>query len=158
MASPQASDVFACNNKIEHWDHDPGATSAMVVSADGGTTLKYADMKDFNRFSVTCVTTVLGGNGPTLLEIVAADNAAMTTNLTQIKTSGTIAADAFGDWAYLECSAEEIAQESADAGATLRYVSARITCHNAGDEALVTFISSEPRFPRDGLTAATTIA
>lgn len=141
------------------YDHDPGGTSATIVTPDGGTTERIWDMREFECFGVLAMSTVLAGNGITKVEIVASDSADMSTNLTVVKDSGTIAADAVGDQAWLECHQSELAQLSTDNAISpgLRYVAARITCQNAGDEAVVLY-EGKPKRPRDGLTPATTIA
>ena len=157
MASAVATDRLSCRRKIEMWDHDPGTASALITSPDGGTTKRYVAMRDYGSFQVAVMATVMGGNGPTLVEIVAAEDAAGT-NVTQIKTSGTVAADAMGDWVMLECTAEEVNHIGKAAGYDFTHVGARITCHHAGDEAVVVYIRDEPRFPQDSLTPATTIA
>ena len=156
MASPQDSQYFGANFKVEMWDHDPGGTSATVVTPDGGTTERWVDMRDYAKVCIAAMSSTLTGNGITKLEIVAADDTAGT-NLTVIKDSGTVAADAVGDWVKEECTAEEVAQESADAGATLRYVAGRLTVANSADEAVVTYIAL-PRHPQLNLTPETTIA
>ena len=157
MASSVATDRLACRRKIEMWDHDPGGTSALITTPDGGTTKRYVAMAGYGSFQGLCYTSVLAGNGPTLVEIVAAEDAAGT-NVTQIKTSGTVAADAVGDWVMLECTAEEINHVGKAAGYDFTHVGVRITCQNVGDEACVVYIRDEPLFKYDALTPATTIA
>jgi hypothetical protein len=157
MPSAQDSQKFFSKNKLYLWDHDPDGVGAVVVSPDAGTTKRMVDMRDFNRFSVAVKNTVLTGAGITLLEIVASDDALGATNLTQIKTSGTIAPNDLNDWARLECGADEVRQIAAAAGTTLRYVGARLTVANAADEAAAIYILSEPRFAFKDMTPATTI-
>lgn len=158
MASSVATDKLACNLLVEVFDHDPGSTAAKVTSGDGGTNEHWVDMRDHTNFAAIVVAAALTGNGPTLLEIVAAPTADETdSDLQVIKTSGTIAADALGDWAFLECSAEEIAHIGEAAGVDLRYAAARITCQNAADEAIVIHLAT-PKRPHDAVTAATTIS
>lgn len=150
-AQTETSKIFA-RNKIQMFDHDPGATTAVLCSGDGGTTINYQDMRDFENFAAIAMLSLKAGNGITKLEIVA--SAATTFSaVTVIKDSGTVAADAVGDFVCLECSAKEIAQAATDAGVDLRYVAARLTCQNAGDEAVVTYIASSPRFAYEDLTA-----
>lgn len=158
MASPQASDVARCNAYYELCDHDPGGTSATLLSADGGSTVKYLDMKDYGRalFGVG-LTIPASSSGITKVEIVAAATSAFS-SVVVVKDSGTIDADAVMDQVWLECSASELAQLGTDNSAELRYVTARITCSNAGDEAVAAMIGLEPRFAYDGLTPETTIA
>lgn len=154
MASPQVSNKIFSNNLIEMFDHDPGDTSANVVTPDGGTTERWVDIRDFHNFAVTAMSSLLVGAGITLLEIVAADDASGT-NTIQIKTSGAVVADAVGDYVVEECTAEEVRQESVDAGFTARFVAGRITVANGGDEAVVTYIRTGARFAQDALTADT---
>ena len=157
MASPTETDTIRGRYLQQMWDHDPGAATAILVSPDGGTTVRSIDMRDFSDFSVSVMTTILGGNGVTKVEIVAADNAALSTNLVVIKDSGTVAADALGDWVIETCTAAEVQQEGADNSTNPRYVGGRITCENAGDEAVVHYFAI-PNRPRLDLTAQTTIA
>lgn len=156
MPSAVAEQHIRANNLIQMWDHDPGATSALITTPDGGTTDRMVDMRDYEQFAVAVMTTVLGGNGVTKVEIVAATDSAGT-NATAIKDSGTVAADAMGDWVCLECSADEVRYAGDAAGLALRYVGARITCHHAGDEAVVVYFGVSNR-PQLDLTPATTIA
>lgn len=155
MASAVTTAKFSANAAVGMYDHDPGATSAVIVSADGGTTKISADMRDYEEFMVVAMSSTLTGAGITKLEIVAADDSTMATNLTVIKDSGVVAADAVGDYVVQECTAEEIAQLSAAGGYDLRYVAGRLTCANAADEAVVTYIRTKPRFAKSGLTATT---
>ena len=136
------------------WDHDPGGTSAVIVTPDGGTTKRWVDMRDFDVFGVIAMSSALTGNGISLLEIVASDSSDGSTNITQIKTSGAVVAVAVGDFVGEECLAEEIAQEGSDIGVDLRYVAARLTVANAADEAVVTYIRRAIRKRLD-LTADT---
>lgn len=156
MASPTSTDKFRSNYLLQHWDHDPGSTNAILASPDGGTTIRYVDMRDYEVFVASALSKTLTGAGITKLEIVASATTAFSA-VTVIKDSGTVAADAEYDWVVQECTAQEIAQEGSDAGVELRYVAARITEANAADEALVTYIAF-PKRPRLDLTPATTIS
>lgn len=157
MASPTATQHVRSNLKIQVWDHDPDTASALVVSSDAGTTDRYMDMRDLSHFAVIATNGALTGAGITKLEIVAATDTSGT-NLTVIKDSGTVAADALGDWVMEECTAEEVAQEGADAGVVgLRYVAGRLTLANSSDESIVTYIGVSKR-PGLDLTPASTIA
>lgn len=157
MASAVAEQHIRSRFLFQFWDHDPDGTSATVVTPDAGTTQRWVDMRDHERFAVACVSTIFGGaSGVTKVEIVAADDTSGT-NITVIKDSGTIDADAIGDWVMEECSADEIAHLSASSGYSLRYVAARITCSNAGDEAVVCYFTI-PNRKYLNLTPATTIS
>lgn len=157
MASAVAEQYIRSRFLFQVWDHDPGATTAVVTSADGGTTPRYVDMRDHERFAAIAIQTVIGSSsGITKLEIVAASDTAGN-DLTVIKDSGTVDADALCDWLIEECSADEIAQASAASGLDLRYVAARLTQSNAGDEAVVVYFAI-PNRRYLNLTPATTIS
>lgn len=133
------------------YDHDPGATSAMITSPDGGTTKRYVALRDYELFAGLVMATV-ATTGPTLVEIVAATDAAGT-NVTQIVTSGTVAADAVGDFVAIECTAAQVKEMGDSLGYTFTHVGIRITCGNSGDEAAVTYIRANPKYPVGALTA-----
>lgn len=158
MASPQGLDKFLSNNKLQMWDHDPDGTAAAVVTPDAGTTTRWVDMRDYSSFVCAAMSSTLTGNGITKLEIVANTASDGSGTTVVIKDSGTVAADAVGDWVVEECSAEELRQEGADNSVNLRYVAGRLTVQNAADEAVVVYIRTEPRFAYDALTPDTTIA
>jgi len=154
MASAQATDRLASRLKVESFDHDPGGTSATLVSPDGGTTIKYVDMKDHSQVLMSFAPSVIAGS-LTKVEIVADSATNFSTNLTVIKDSGTIAADANGDYAILECDTDDLA-DAAASGVSLRYVAGRLTMSTGTDEAVVTYVAVPVR-PQDG-SSATTIA
>lgn len=157
MASSVAEQHIRSNFIFEIWDHDSGDTAANVVTPDGGTTERWMDGRDLHRFAVIAAQTVIGSSsGITLVEIVAADDTSGT-NVTVIKTSGAIDADALADWAIQECSMDEVAQLSAASGYDLRYLAGRITQSNAGDEAIVQYFGIPKRKYLDQ-TPATTIS
>lgn len=157
MASAVAEQFIRSNFLFQVWDHDPNTASAIVVTPDGGTTDRYVDMRDHERFAAIAIQTVIGSSsGITKLEIVAASDTAGT-DLTVIKDSGTVDADALADWLMEECSADEIAQAGAASGLNLRYAAARVTSSNSGDEAIVVYFAI-PNRKYLNLTPATTIS
>lgn len=149
MASVNTIQRLFADAAIAMYDHDPGATTAIICSPDGGTTKRVLDLSKYDVFAVLASNQVLVGAGITKVEIVAAEDILMATNLTVIKDSGVIATDAMDDYCALECQASEVVQ----LGANLRYVAARITQANAGDEARVVYIGYKPRLKSNGLTA-----
>jgi hypothetical protein len=151
MASAVATEYFGSRLYVNSYDHDPGATTAVLASPDGGTTIRYLDMKDYEHFAVQARPTIVGGSGLTKVEIVASATTAFS-SVVNVKDSGTVAADSLNDTVFLECSAEEIAQLAADAGVAYRYVAARLTQATNTDEANVTYIA-EPKRAYSGLTA-----
>ena len=149
MASAVDTEKFLSQFKIEQWDHDPGAATAVICSPDGGTTLRYVDLRDYDHFVAAVAQTILGGTGVVLLEIVAAE-AITFANAVVIKTSGAIVLNALAEWYVMECSAEEVQHLATTYN--LRYIAARITTQHAGDEAVVTYIARARR-PREHVTA-----
>jgi hypothetical protein len=157
MASAVATQHLKSRMLIQVWDHDPNTASAIVTTPDGGTTDRYVDMRDYSHFAAIAIQTVIGSSsGITKLEIIAASDTAGT-DLVVIKDSGTVDADALADWLVEECSAEEVAFAADAAGTDLRYVAARVTQSNSGDEAIVVYLGESKR-PCLNLTPATTIS
>lgn len=153
MASAVTTVGLFANAAIISWDHDPGATSALIVTPDGGTTKRYVAMALYGGFSVVAMLSVSGSSsGITLLDIVGATDAAGT-NVTTIVSSGAVLADAVGDFVCLECTDEQIREQGITSGYNFTHVGARLTCSHAGDEAVVTYIRHKPKFAASGLTA-----
>lgn len=157
MASVQTSEHFGSRNAFTLYDHDPGGTSATVVSPDGGTTKRYVDLRDYGGFVVIAMPTVITG-GVTTVAIVAAEDTDGTGVQTICTVGGSLDADALGDFIMAECTAEQIAAVGAAAGKNLRYVSANITCSNSADECLVAFIRRSAERATTGLTPSSSIA
>lgn len=151
MASSVSSEHIGSRLFVKSYDHDPGATSAVLASPDGGTTIRYADLRDYEVFGVMARPTIVAGTGLTKLEIVASASTAMTSEVV-VKDSGAVAGDSLNDVVFLECTAEEVAQLGAEAGVAYRYVAARLTMGTGTDEANVTYIGV-PKRPVTGLTA-----
>lgn len=151
MASAVTTAKWGANNAAITYDHDPGSTAAMITSPDGGTTKRYVAMRDYEGFVGLVMATIATG-GPTLVDIVAAEDSSGT-NVTTIVSSGTVAADAVGDFVYVECTAEQINEVGKAAGYTFTHAGVRITCANSGDECAVTYIRTKPKFPQSGLSA-----
>ena len=131
-------------------DVDPGTASAALAAPDGVTTPWYLDMSLFNRGMVKVRPTV--GDGFTLVRVFASSDIAGATNATLVRSSGAVVADALADEVAIEFSAKEIgALDTSNVG--LRYVTVEITHATSTNESNLTFIGSEPRFPRADLTA-----
>lgn len=148
MASSQATDKLFSKFYMHVVDHDPGATTAVIASPDGGTTPDYVDFRDYKSLAVVAAPHVVGGD-LTLLEIVAATDAAFTTPVV-VKAHAASTADALGDYVVLECNSDDLAS----AGDNLRYVAARITHATGTDESFIFYVA-ESRNPQDGLTSTT---
>ncbi len=146
MASAVATEIIGSELFVQSYDHDPGGTTAILGGPDGGTTIRYLDMKDYSVVGVqvrpTIITTSL-----TRVELVASAVPAMT-SVTVVKDSGAVVADSLNDTVFLECTDAEVIQ----LGATLRYVAVRITTTTSTDEANFTYIAI-PKRKVTGLTA-----
>ena len=152
MASAVTVNQLASRLAIKNVYHIPASTGAVVASIDGGTTKNYLDMRDFENFGVSVVNAVsTSASGPTLIEIVAAEDTAGT-NVQVITTSGTIASVTAGDNMWVECSAAQIKEVADSSGKKLRYVTARLTTSNSSDKQAVTMIRANGKFPADKLT------
>lgn len=151
MASAVTSQKIASNLAILSYDHDPGGTSATIVSPDGGTTKRVVPLALYEHFGVACMTSVAAG-GVTKVEIVGCTDSSGS-NPTVVVDSGTVAADAVGDFVFVECTAAQVKEVGDAASLTLTHVAARITCSNSGDEAVVTYLRCNPKFPAADLTA-----
>jgi hypothetical protein len=155
MVSAVATDKLACNYFIKNYDHDPDTNAVKVISADAGTTEKWFDLRDYDHIAFLAVATAGTTPSMTLMEIVAAaaedEDAA---SVTIVKSSGAITANTLAKGAFLECSAEEVAQLASTYD--LRYVTARLTLagHATDNEAQVIVIA-HPRRPHDAVTGAT---
>lgn len=158
MASAVDTQHLASNAFRRLYDHDPGGTSATIVSPDGGTTKRTLDMSLYGRFGVAAMISVLGTSGAlTKLEIIASAAADMSSPEV-IKDSGTVDADAVGDQLFEECTAEEVADIAASSGKALRYVAGRITMDAADAECVVYYEGACPRYPKENLTPDSVIA
>lgn len=154
MASAYTSDSLFSEIAVANYDHDPDGTSAAVVTPDAGTTERWVDMQNYTKFGVVAMSSTLTGAGITKLEIVAADDTSGT-NITVVTDSGTVAADAVGDYVVEQCNSDQISQLSAASGYDLRYVAARLTVANAADEAVVTYIRGGALHSQQDMTADT---
>src|SRR5437763_16524734 len=102
MATAVTTNKIASNMALKLFDHDPNASTAVVVSTDGGTTKNYLAMRDYEHFALLVMNSVsTSASGPTLVEIVAATDSSGT-NATAILTSGTIASVTVGDNVLVE--------------------------------------------------------
>lgn len=151
MVSAVTTNKLASTMAMVTYDHDPGTTNALITSPDGGTTKRYLAMKDYEVFAGIVMATIATG-GPTLVDIVAAEDSSGT-NVTSIVSSGTVAADAVGDGVFIECTAAQIKEVGDAAGYTFTHVGIRITCANSADECAVTYIRAFPKYPQSDLSA-----
>lgn len=149
------SQKIASRVYLRGFDHDPGATTAVVCSPDGGTTKRLLDLRDYAGFGVLACPTIVGGTGVTKVEIVAYIDGDSTGAGTAyvVKDSGTVAADAVNDQVWQECTAAEVAQLGTDEGVDLRYVAARLTNGTNTDEVKVVYVGFPPKYETADLTA-----
>ena len=147
MASSVSGEKIGSMLWLHSYDNDPGATTAILAGPDGGTTIRYVDMKDYEVLGVLVKPNIVGGTGVVKVELVASATAAFS-SVVVVKDSGAVAGDSLEDNVFLECSAAEVVQ----LGATLRYVAARVTHGTNTDESTVTYIGI-PKREYTGLTA-----
>jgi hypothetical protein len=147
MPSAVSSEKLGSRIYIHTYDHDPGATTAILAGPDGGTTIRQVDMRDYATFGVLAAPAVIAAGGILKLEIVASATTAFS-SVVSVKDSGTVAGDALEDNVFLECTDSEVVQ----LGSSLRYCAARVTMATATDEAKLTYIG-DPKRKYTGLTA-----
>ena len=157
MASSVATDRLACRRKMLMYYHKPADAATEQSVKAGTTTATWTAMKGYGSFQAAAMTALLTGTGLTELSIYAAEDSSGT-NATEIKTSGAIAADAIGDWAMQECTAEELQQIGKPLGYDFTHVCAYVDCNHNDDEVAVVYVLDDPMFKYDALTPATTIA
>ena len=141
MASAVDTQYLQFILSVTNYDHDPGGTAAAVITADGGTTEIWLDMRDYTHIIFRLIATVIAAGGFTKFEIVANTESDGSGTTVVVKDSGVIAADALNDAYNLECNHQELAQLGSDNSVELRYISARLTCATATDEAIVAAIA-----------------
>jgi len=138
MAVATSTDQSSSIMAITQYDHDPDATSAVDVA--------WVDMRDYGKFIASFFRTV--GTSALTYKILANSASDGSGSDVEIK-SGSAAPDAVGDYAFLECTAEELLS----AGTDLRYVTLNLTLATGTDEGVVTYIRSCPRHSYAGLTS-----
>ena len=155
MATAIATDRLSCRRKILMYNHDSASANTNQSVKSGTTTTTWTAFKGYGSFQVAAMFTQ--GNSMVGLYIYAATSAAAA-NATEIKASGAIVADAEGDWATLECSAEEVNAAGKALGYDFTHLTAYVDCGADTDEVAVMYILDDPLFQYDALTPATTIA
>ena len=154
MASAVATDKLACNFFIKNYDHDPGSNAVKVISADGGTTEKWFDLRDYDSIGFLAICTAGTAFSCTLMEIVASDSEDEDdSSVTIVKTSGVLALNALAKGAFLECTAEEVQHLATTYD--LRYVTCRLTlAGHANDNEGQVVVIAHVRRPHDAVSAA----
>lgn len=137
-AKKQASEV-----KVTMYDFDPNATTSTAVG--------WVDMRDFAKLMVGFFRTV-GTADITMLIRAATDNAGADVQTIVTKTI-TAQPNALGDYVFLECTAEQIADVARSSGKALRYASAYISVATNTDEGVVMYMLGGAKFKYDELTA-----
>lgn len=155
MATAVTSQKIASTHAIESYDHDPGATTAVVTSPDGGTTQRWVAMRDFDYFGVQARPTVVAANGITLLEIVGATDSAGT-NVTVILAHAASVTDSLNEYVWLEVTASQVNEVGRAAGFAFTHVAARLTMATNTDEANVTYIRTGAKRAYRDMTATST--
>lgn len=144
MATAVTSQRIQSRMAITSYDHDPGATTAVVVSPDGGTTQRWVPMRDFDEFYVQVRPTIAAANGITLLEIVGAVDVAGT-SVTVILAHAASITDTLDKYLGLEVNVDQINEVGNAASLKFTHVAARITMATNTDEANATYIRTAKR-------------
>ena len=145
MVSSVATEKLTANLKVDQY---------LSGNASTAKDIGFVDMRDYSNIMVVSVAAALTGIGITVFQLVANSQADGNGDEVVVKQHAIGSApDAAGDYLVLECSAEEIAHLGEAAGYDLRYVSAKITCANASDRIVCTYIRAGARRPGAGLTA-----
>jgi hypothetical protein len=144
MASSLATVNKLARNKLTMYNNSANKT--------GGLKIGLVDMRDYGAFVVGLMNTVLSGAGVSAYSIVANTHADGSGTDREIK-AGASTLTAEGDYVWLECTAEEVAQIGTDNSEDLRYVSLKCTCANASDEVAAVYMLCDPKFSYNGLTA-----
>jgi hypothetical protein len=132
--------------------HDPADATTEQSVKRGVSTTTWRALAGYEGFLVMAMTAVKTGNGVIEVSIYAAEDSSAT-NATEIKTSGVVAADADGDYVYVECSAEEVAHVGEAAGYNFTHVAGYVDCHHADDITAVTYIRWGAKRAADALTS-----
>jgi hypothetical protein len=154
MVSAIATDKLACNFLIKNYDHDPGTNAAKVISADGGTTEIWFDLRDYDQIGFLVCAPIGTTQNCSLLEIVASDaENEDDSSVTVVKASSALTVNLVAEGAFQECTAEEVAQLASTYN--LRYVTARITLNgHATDNECQVIVFAHVRRPHDAVSAA----
>jgi NADPH-dependent glutamate synthase beta subunit-like oxidoreductase len=152
MASAQAAQHLRSQLFCKNYDHDPGATTAILASPDGGTTPVYVDLRDYHNVLVGYRPTIVAAGGVTLVRVMASSDVLGASNATEVVTSGAVAGDSLNDNVWLEVTSEQVAALAAAAGVELRYLTFAITHATNTDEGNLTVIAV-PRTATKDLTA-----
>ena len=125
------------NLSITSYDFDPGATTETEIS--------WFDMRDFDCFVAQFFRTI--GTGATTFKIMgntASDGSG--TDVDIVTHAVASEPDAVGDYIFLECGANEIAQAASAAGVDgVRYVTAVVSVATGTDEGVVTYVAKGNR-------------
>lgn len=133
----QTSIGLSANIKVTHYDFDPDVDTAVDVA--------WVDMRDFDKILATFFRTV-GTSALDTFKILGNAESDGSGADVIIKTHAVAnEPNALGDYIYLECTAEEIAQEGADAGEDVRYVTISAEFATSTDEGVVTYVREGTR-------------
>lgn len=153
MASAVTISKIFANASLKLYDHDPGASTAVVVSGDGGTTKNYLAMAGYENFVLVVMNSVsTSSSGPSTIAIQAATDSSGTDATVVVTTTPSTASTHVGDNIVLECDAAQIREVGATAGKNFTHVTGIITCSNSGDECVVLMGRFTPKIAQASLT------
>ena len=136
-----AADKFLSNHNVTMYDHDPNDADANAVA--------WVPMKDYYGFVAAIFRSVGTGANDTLKIQAATDSSG--TNATDVISYSGSDPDAVGDYIFLETDAQEI--QGASDSLNFTHVALVVEFATSTDEAVVTYIRTEPRYAGDAETA-----
>lgn len=152
MTATYTAQHIMSRNAIRTVIHQPGdaATAQLVdLAQPQGASTPCLPIMQFRRFFAQVTASALTGNGVSAFSIYAATSAAGANATAVVSHAVGSTPDAEGDSLNLECDREQIYE----CLATATHVGVWLDCANDADEIAVTFMCTEPQFPRAGLTA-----
>ena len=146
MASIQAVEQVLAHHAITFHDFDPDSADPADVA--------WVDLQNFRCFTVAFIRTVGTGAVDSFRILANAQSNGGGTDVVVKTVSPVPQADAFLNYHFVECTAEEVQAAAEAAGIdNVRYVSASIEFATNTDEGIVMYMRSHPRFAHSGLTA-----
>lgn len=130
-------------------DFDPDSADIALVDLDPDSSAECLPLSDGYRRFLAGIMHTIGTTDIDAFQIIAATDADGTGATVVVQHSNPDAADAVGDYIWLECDIEQVKEVLA--GAT--HIGVRAEFETLGDEAVVYFERADPQFAYTGLTA-----
>ncbi len=153
MASPQAFDKMSSRLRVvEVVDGSDRTTAAVIPVSELNVVGTWFDMRDVRSVLVKCILHSRTDNIEAFSIQADADSDGGDGNIAIVEHADPTGANLAGDSVFLECQAEQLAQEGADNSKELRYISAKVKLGNGSDRITMVIIAKMKRRTA-GLTA-----